>query len=134
MGDRTIDRGFGTRGRIARAEGWLFGSSMVVLALAGIGIILAALAVLSGGRAYVHGEGRYAKAQQEAVFHLDRYADNGARQDLAEARRALDVPFGDYRARQAIQGPEFDYDAAYEGLRQGQNSPTGIPTMIWLFR
>lgn len=134
MAERTADRAPGTWGRIAGIEGWLFGSSMVVLALAAIGITLAALAVLSGGRAYVHGEGRYAKAQQEAVFHLDRYAEKGLHPDLEEARSALEVPLGDYHARRAMQDPELDYDAAYEGLRQGQNAPADIPTMIWLFR
>jgi len=134
MRQRITSRTFPLRGRIAHATGWLFACSMALFALVAIAMVVVVLEVLSGGRAYVHGEGRYTKGQQTAVFHLDRYAERGDPDDLAAARRALAVPLGDYRARRAMQGDEFGYQAAYQGLLQGQNDPADIPTMIWLFR
>lgn len=53
------------------------------------------LELMAGGLAYVHGKGRWSKAQQEAVFKLDRYAETGEPVYLREARRALRVPLGD---------------------------------------
>lgn len=134
MRQRAVSQRLLPRGQIARARDWLFASSMAMLALVAIVAIIVILEVLSGGRAYVHGEGRYTKGQQTAVFYLDRYAEKGRPRDLAAARVALEVPLGDYRARLAMQGDEFDYEAAYRGLLQGQNEPADIPTMIWLFR
>lgn len=105
---------------------------MAVLVPIIIALNYAMLTLMSGGRAYVHGEARWSKAQQEAVFHLDRYAETGAADRLAAAREALEVPLGDRRARLALQGPAYDYEAAYQGMLQGQNDPRDIPTMIWL--
>ncbi|MDZ7829645.1 MAG: sensor domain-containing diguanylate cyclase [Halofilum sp. (in: g-proteobacteria)] len=92
-----------------------------------------AVKILSGGRAYVHAEGRWSKAQQEAVFFLDRYAERGDAADLARAREALEVPLGDRRARLALKGPAYDPDQAHAGFLQGENDPADIATMIWLF-
>lgn len=108
-------------------------AGMVLLALVGVIFTFAALAVVSGGRAYVHGEGRWSKAQQQAVFYLDRYAESGDRTDLVRARDALSIPLGDRQARLALEGDAYDYPRAYEGLRQGGNHPADIPEMIWLF-
>jgi diguanylate cyclase (GGDEF)-like protein/PAS domain S-box-containing protein len=92
-----------------------------------------AVKILSGGRAYVHGEGRWSKAQQEAVFFLDRYAERGDAADLARAREALKIPLGDRRARLALTGTAYDPEQARAGFLQGQNDPADIATMIWLF-
>lgn len=107
---------------------------LLLLAVAGSGFIVASLALMAGGRAYVHGEGRWSKAQQEAVFYLDRYAELGKEEDLARARRALRVPLGDLDARLAMEAPELDRERAVAGLRRGENDPQDIPGMIWLFR
>jgi len=92
-----------------------------------------AVRILAGGRAYVHGEGRWSKAQQEAVFFLDRHAERGRPEDLARAREALEVPLGDRQARQALQGDAHDHDRAHAGFIRGENDPADVPTMIWLF-
>lgn len=92
-----------------------------------------AVKILSGGRAYVHGEGRWSKAQQEAVFFLDRYAERGDPTDLARARDALEVPLGDRAARLALKGSAHDPDEARAGFLRGENDPADIATMIWLF-
>lgn len=91
-----------------------------------------AVKILSGGRAYVHGEGRWSKAQQEAVFFLDRYAERGEATDLARARRALAVPLGDRQARLALLGSAHDPDAARTGFLRGENHPNDVPTMMWM--
>jgi len=106
---------------------------MALLVLVASLFAYGAIKILSGGRAYVHGEGRWSKAQQEAVFFLDRYAEGGRPEDLARARRALRGPLGDRQARLALQGPAYDPERAREGFRQGGNEPGDIPTMIWLF-
>lgn len=91
-----------------------------------------AVKILAGGRAYVHGEGRWSKAQQEVVFFLDRYAERGRPEDLARARAALEVPLGDRRARRALQGDAYDPERARAGFLRGENAPSDVPTMIWL--
>lgn len=108
-------------------------AALGVLAVVGTAMVYAMLELMSGGRAYVHGEGRWSKAQQTAVFQLDRYAETGSRRYLEAARRALQVPLGDREARLALLGPAYDYERAYQGLLQGGNHPGDIPTMIWMF-
>ncbi|MDZ7842023.1 MAG: sensor domain-containing diguanylate cyclase [Gammaproteobacteria bacterium] len=108
-------------------------AALGALAVLATALVYAMLELMSGGRAYVHGEGRWSKAQQAVVFHLDRYAETGEREHLAEARDALQVPLGDREARLALQGPAYDYARAYDGLLRGENHPSDIPTMIWLF-
>lgn len=107
--------------------------ALALLALAAITFSITALHVLSGGRAYVHGEGLWSKAEQEAVFYLDRYAETGDYSDLLRARRALRIPLGDREARLALEGPAYDYERAYAGFAVGGNHPDDIPTMIALF-
>lgn len=105
---------------------------MVLLALTGAAFLYGALEVLSGGRAYIHGEGRWSKGQQEAVFLLDRYAEHGNPADLVRARQSLSVPLGDREARLALTGPAHDPERAREGFLRGGNHPADIPVMIHL--
>jgi len=110
----------------------LLGGMALLVIVAGL-FAHGAIKILSGGRAYVHGEGRWSKAQQEAVFFLDRYAERGRYEDLARARRALQIPLGDRQARLALQGETYDPARAREGFLQGENEPGDTATMIWLF-
>lgn len=107
-------------------------AGMVLLALIGAAFIHVALEILSGGRAYIHGEGRWSKGQQEAVFYLDRYAARGNPPDLVRARQALSVPLGDREARLALVGPAHDPERARRGFLRGGNHPDDIPGMIRL--
>lgn len=107
---------------------------MVLLGLVGAAFMYLALEILSGGRAYIHGEGRWSKGQQEAVFFLDRYAEHGDPSYLIRAREALEVPLGDRRGRRAITGPAHDPEQAYEGFLRGGNHPDDIPAMIRLLK
>jgi len=123
----------GASGRRAPTALWLTAAALALLAVTGTAMVYGMLQLMSGGRAYVHGESRWSEAQQTAVFQLDRYAETGAPRYLSEARRALRVPLGDRQARLALSGPAYDYERAYQGLAQGQNHPDDIPAMIWLF-
>lgn len=134
----SLMRGLGSgksnsRTRVVARAHWVAFGAMVVLAFLAVVLNYAMLTVMSGGRAYVHGEARWSKGQQEAVFRLDRYAETGERRHLDQAYAALDIPLGDRQARLALTGPAYDYEAAREGLLQGQNHPRDVPTMIWLF-
>lgn len=121
------------RGRAGPFAGWMAITGVALFALVVIGLHHASLTLMSGGRAYVHGESRWSKGQQEAVFRLDRYAETGQPHHLQLAREVLDVPLGDRQARLALQGEAYDYEAAYEGFVRGENDPADIPTMIWMF-
>lgn len=132
MTARTVERGKGRFGREHRRTIGGLVAGMVILALIGAIFIHAALDILSGGRAYIHSEGRWSKGQQEAVFFLDRYAERGDPADLARAREALDVPLGDREARQALVDPAHDPEQARRGFRRGGNHPDDIPGMIRL--
>lgn len=107
---------------------------LVLLAVAGATLIVAGLKLLAGARAYVHGEGRWSKAQQEVVFYLDRFAETGHPDELARARQALRVPLGDMDARKAMEAPDLDAERARQGLFEGENHPGDVPKMIWMFR
>src|SRR5688572_10801124 len=55
--------------------------------------------ILSGVRAYVGGEGLWAKAQKDAVYHLRKYADTKDEHDYMRYLQYLQVPLGDHKAR-----------------------------------
>lgn len=126
------DNGNGWIGRSHRKAIRGLVAGMVLLALIGAAFIYTALEILSGGRAYIHGEGRWSKGQQEAVFYLDRYAERGNPSDLVRARQALEVPLGDREARLSLVGAAYDPEVAHRGFLRGGNHPDDIPSMIRL--
>ncbi|WP_024304137.1 EAL domain-containing protein [Pseudogulbenkiania sp. MAI-1] len=89
--------------------------------------------VLSAVRAYVAGESLWSKGQKDAVYYLERYAETASEQAWQQYLQAISVPLGDSRARQALDRPDPDRDAAAEGFLQGANDPDDIPELIWLF-
>jgi len=111
---------------------WLTAAVLGLLAVVATAMVYAMLELLSGGRAYVHGESRWSRAQQSVVFQIDRYAETGNPRYLQAARRDLLIPLGDREARLALQGPVYDYQRAFEGLLQGRNHPDDIAAMIRL--
>lgn len=88
-------------------------------------------AILDGVRAFVRGEGLYAKAQTDAVYYVHQYSMTGDARYIEAARERLEVPLGDKAAREALLRPEPDYDVAREALLQGMNHPEDIDSMIW---
>ena len=87
----------------------------------------------SAVRAYVAGEGLWAKGHRDAVFYLVRYAQTRDPADHEEYQRALQVNLGDRKARLALDRPDPDPAAAREGFLQGRNHPDDVDGLIWLF-
>jgi hypothetical protein len=90
--------------------------------------------LLSGLRAYVGGEGLWAKGQKDAVYQLVLYVfgDTEARYDLFRER--LQVPLGDKSARLELEKSNPVENIITRGFRAGGNHPDDIPTMILLYR
>ncbi|HEX2668402.1 MAG TPA: EAL domain-containing protein [Gammaproteobacteria bacterium] len=99
-----------------------------------LAIAYTAIAVQSGVRAYVAGEGQWSKSEKDAFIYLARYAEAGAAEDYERFRQELAVPLGDRDARLAMLKPTLDRTAATRGLTAGRNAPADIPLMIRLFR
>ncbi|WP_163559280.1 EAL domain-containing protein [Halomonas sp. NO4] len=95
---------------------------------------VAAVQLQAATAAYVSGQSAWSRAQLDAVYHLDAYAESGRPEELARARDALAVPLGDRQARLAMERDPFDEAAAREGMRQGLNHPDDFGRMIWLYR
>jgi diguanylate cyclase (GGDEF)-like protein/PAS domain S-box-containing protein len=111
-----------------------FLAAAAILSVAATIIAIALFDLLSAGRAYVAGESQWSKAQQAAVFHLDRYAESGDRSQLEAARRQLEVPLSDRRARLALLRGPSSADEARAALEQGRNHVDDIPGMVRLFQ
>lgn len=95
---------------------------------------MASISTLSALRAYVNGEGRWSKAESQAIAELRRYSVSGAETDYEKFRNQLNVPLGDRSARLQLQSPDPNTELAREGFLAGHNDPADIPGMILLFR
>lgn len=95
---------------------------------------MASISTLSSLRAYVNGEGRWSKAESQAIADLRRYSVSGDEADYERFRQQLSVPLGDRAARLELQSPNPDAEIARLGLLAGRNDPADIPSMILLFR
>ena len=98
-------------------------------------LVVAALSidVLSAVRAYVNGESLYSKGQKDAHIHLLGYLERRGGDDYAAFERALSVPLGDRVAREALQRPKPDVEAARRGFAAGANHADDIDGMVRLF-
>jgi two-component system, sensor histidine kinase len=92
-----------------------------------------AITITSGVRAYVAGEGFYAKYQKDAVYDLRRYVLEGNETNYRRFEENLKVPLGDGKARRALDQPRPDIAAATQFFREGQNDEDDIPALIKLF-
>ncbi|HJU70494.1 MAG TPA: EAL domain-containing protein [Paucimonas sp.] len=90
--------------------------------------------ILSATRAYVEGEGLWSKAQKDATFHLNRYADSHDEADFQYYLRAIEVPLGDRKTRLELEKPSPDFELARQGFLEGRNHSDDINGMIRLFR
>jgi len=108
----------------------------VFILLSAMGALLTAavLEIQAGATAYIVGENHWSKAQQRAIYSLERYISHGDPSALAQAREALRVPLGDRQARLALERRPVDMGAARAGFLQGGNAPQDIERMIWMFR
>src|ERR1700755_1656576 len=108
---------------------WPLMLTMTLMLLLG----MASIATLSSLRAYVNGEGRWSKAESQAIADLRRYSVSGDEADYERFRRQLSVPLGDRVARLQLLSSNPDTEVARLGLLAGRNDPADIPGMILLF-
>ena len=90
--------------------------------------------ILSGVRAYVGGEGLWAKGQKEATYQLIQYIFTGEADRYQSFLNSLKVPLGDKVARLQLERSDPVDEIIVQGFRAGGNHPSDIPTMIFLFR
>ena len=105
-----------------------------------VGIVALQLAVtalsielLSAVRAYVNGESLYSKGQKDAHEHLIAYIEYRHDDDYRAFERALGIPLGDRVAREALQQPRPDIEAARRGFLEGGNHAGDVDGMVRLF-
>lgn len=106
---------------------------LALLACVGLAFTMAAIEIQSAVRSYVSSESLRSKGQQEAVYHLHRYAETGNPAYYRQAEQSLTVPLGGYHAHVALNEEPPDREAARKGLLQGGNHPEDIAGMIWLY-
>ena len=90
--------------------------------------------ILSGLRAYVGGEGLWAKGQKDATYQLIQYVFTGDENRYQSFVENLKVPLGDKAARLELEKSGPDDEIIIQGFREGGNHPDDIPTMIFLYK
>ena len=85
-------------------------------------------------RAYVGGEGLWAKAQKDAIRNLEHYAVSRDEADYQIYWHLIQVPLGDRIARMELQKENPDMDVARGGFLQGHLHPDDIGSVIMFFR
>ncbi|MBC8393178.1 MAG: hypothetical protein H8E17_11500 [Deltaproteobacteria bacterium] len=90
--------------------------------------------ILSGVRAFVGGEGLWAKGQKEATYQLIQYIFTGEANRYQLFMNSLKAPLGDKVARLELEKSDPVDDIIIRGFRAGGNHPSDIPTMIFLYK
>ena len=116
-------------GRLLRVI-WPF----LVLTACLVALAVFSMDLLSAARAYAGGEGLWSKAQKQAVYSLNRYADSRAEVDFQMYRAAIAIPLGDRKARVELEKPDPNLAVVHAGFIEGRNEAEDIPGMIRLFR
>ncbi|WP_349976054.1 EAL domain-containing protein [Pseudomonas sp. WHRI 8519] len=92
------------------------------------------LYALSAVRAYVAGESLWSKAQKDAIYYLNLYAETGDERNYQRYRQVITVPHGDRQMREVLDQPNPDLDVARQAVLQGGNHPDDIDRIIWFYR
>jgi hypothetical protein len=108
----------------------IFAFSLIALAIVNI----AALEFVSSSRAYVGGEGLYAKAQKDAVYYLVMYANSHDEEDYDGFLRAIKVPLADRKARLESEKADPDQRIAAQAFIDGRNHPEDVGALIRVFK
>ena len=107
----------------------------VAIILCFVLIIQVQMDTLTAIRAYVGGEGLWAKAQKDAVLSLEHYAISHDEADYQAYVRLIQVPLGDKKARIELQKESPDLAIVQDGLiDQGRNHPDDLGPAVRLFR
>ncbi len=120
----------------SRHDRTLVGTIWPLLVIMTLMLTLSLLSVLviSGLRAYIYGQARWAIGELQAVEQLRRYAADGNEATYQKYLSILAEPIGDRVARLQLQSPHPDYALARRGLLAGGNAAADISDMIVLFR
>lgn len=97
-------------------------------------VVNATINISSGIRAYVAGEGNWAKAQKEAALHLSNYIHTEDSTKYEHVLSVLRVIDGDKIARKELLKSDYDYDVVYQGFVTGKNHPEDVDDMIDVLR
>lgn len=89
--------------------------------------------ISNGIRTYVRGEGLWAKAQKNAMLFLERYSYTHSESDYLAYQKALEVIYGDQKARNALLQTPPNIEMAKQGFLEGQNDPEDIDSLICFF-
>jgi hypothetical protein len=90
--------------------------------------------LLSSERAYVGGESLWSKAQKDAVFHLQKYAEDRDPEELRQFHANISVPLGDHEARVEMDNPSPDLQKVRQGFIRGGIHADDIDGMFNLYR
>ena len=107
---------------------------MAVLIAIEIGTLYFTIHTLSSVRAFVAGEGLWSKAQKDAIYNLQQYAQTHHEEDEMAFYNFMKVPLGDRKALLELTKDNPDLEVARQGLLEGRNHPDDIDGMIKLFR
>lgn len=88
---------------------------------------------LTAIRAYVGGEGLWAKAQKDAIRSLERYVVTQDETDYQSFQRYIRVPLGDMDARIELQKENPNLVTARKGMLNGRNHPDDLDYLINFF-
>ncbi|MEX2363039.1 MAG: histidine kinase dimerization/phosphoacceptor domain -containing protein, partial [Balneolaceae bacterium] len=92
------------------------------------------VSISTGIRAYVAGEGMWAKAQKESVIHLTNYIYTEDEYEFESFQSVLRINLGDKKARLEMVKDDPDIDVIFEGFLAGYNHPEDIPHMITVYQ
>lgn len=98
------------------------------------GLVNLSINTLSGVRAYVSGEGKWAKAQKQSLIYLTNYIYTGDDDMYQLFIEANDVIMGNMEARLEMINERADPDIVNMGLLRGFNHPDDIPDMVNVYR
>jgi len=92
------------------------------------------LYALSAVRAYVAGESLWSKAQKDAIYYLNLYADDRDERTFERYRQVMAVPQGDHELRELLDQASPDLEGARLAVLQGGNHPDDVDRIIWFYR
>lgn len=105
----------------------------ILIAFALAGMLYLQGNIFNGVRAYVRGEGLWAKAQKDAVLYLERYSYTRVESDYRMFENAVLVNLGDRSARIALSSKPPQREKAIKGFLEGNNDPADVDGLIWFF-
>lgn len=110
----------------------IFVITILILGLFSLGIF--GFNTLAAIRAYVGGEGLWAKNQKNACYELLQYLHTRDQAKYEVFLDNLNIPLGDKEARLELEKNDPDYDIIIQGFLAGGNHPEDIPQMIVLYK